>query len=257
MSRHRFYAELAPWWPLVSPVEDYASEAAEFLRVLDAALPSAKTLLELGSGGGHNAFYLKRRYELTLSDLSDEMLAVSKRLNPECEHVRGDMRSLELGRTFDVVFVHDAVDYMLDEADLERAMATAFRHCRAGGVALFVPDAVKETLELDTDVGGTDGPDGRGIRFLEWSHDPDPTDTSAVTEYSFLVKNGQGTVRSFHETHTHGVFARARWRALMERVGFAVDVLTERTDEDRTPRDLFLGRRPEASAAARTSPSFG
>jgi SAM-dependent methyltransferase len=243
MSSHRFYAELAPWWPLVSPVEDYASEASEFLRVLEAAHPSAKTMLELGSGGGHNAFHMKHRYALTLSDLSEEMLRVSRKLNPACEHVEGDMRSLDLGRTFDIVFVHDAVDYMLTEEDLRRAMAIAFRHCRPGGVALFVPDAVKETLELDTDWGGTDGPDGRAIRFLEWSHDPDPTDTTAVTEYSFLVKDTDGAVRSFHETHTHGVFARARWRELLESAGFAVDVLTERTDEDRTPRDLFLGRR--------------
>ena len=243
MSRHRFYAELAPWWPLVSPVEEYASEASEFLRVLEAALPAAKTMLELGCGGGHNAFYLKHRYALTLSDLSEEMLEVSKRLNPECGHVLGDMRSLDLGRAFDIVFVHDAVDYMLTEDDLGRAMTTAFRHCRPGGVALLVPDAVKETLELGTDLGGTDGPDGRGIRFLEWSHDPDPTDTTAITEYSFLVKETDGTVRSFHETHTHGVFARGRWRTLMERAGFVVEVLTERTDEDRTPRDLFLGRR--------------
>jgi hypothetical protein len=132
---------------------------------------------------------------------------------------------------------------MLTEDDLRSAMATAFRHCRPGGIALFVPDAVKETLALDTDWGGTDAPDGRGIRFLEWSHDPDPTDTTVVTEYSFLVKDRDGAVRSFHETHTHGVFARARWLALLESVGFVAEVLTERTDEDRTPRAMFLGRR--------------
>ncbi len=34
----------------------------------------------------------------------------SRELNPDCEHVLGDMRTLRLGRTFDAVFVHDAVD---------------------------------------------------------------------------------------------------------------------------------------------------
>ena len=29
------------------------------------------------------------------------------------EHVQGDMRTLDLGRTFDVVLAHDAIDYML------------------------------------------------------------------------------------------------------------------------------------------------
>ena len=78
---------------------------------------------------------------MTLVDLSPQMLAVSRALNPECEHREGDMRTVNLGRTFDAVFVHDAIMYMTSEADsLIAAMRNAYRHCRAGGVALFVPD---------------------------------------------------------------------------------------------------------------------
>src|SRR5947199_313515 len=75
-------------------------------------------VLELGSGGGHNAVHLKARFTMTLVDLSAGMLDMSRRLNPECEHHQGDMRTVRLGRTFDAVFVHDAVDYMLTEDDL-------------------------------------------------------------------------------------------------------------------------------------------
>ena len=46
------------------------------------------------------------------------MLALSRALNPECEHLAGDMRTLRLGRVFDAVFVHDAVCYMTTRADL-------------------------------------------------------------------------------------------------------------------------------------------
>ena len=42
---------------------------------------------------------------MTLVDLSDGMLAVSRQLNPECEHHLGDMRTVRLGRTFDAVWV--------------------------------------------------------------------------------------------------------------------------------------------------------
>lgn len=55
---HVFYSELAPFWPLLSPVEEYADEAAWIARVIGSRAPSARTLLELGSGGGHNAFHL-------------------------------------------------------------------------------------------------------------------------------------------------------------------------------------------------------
>jgi SAM-dependent methyltransferase len=240
----RFYTELARWWPLVSPVEEYAGEAAEFERVLGEAAPEARTVLELGSGGGHNAFYLKRRYQLTLTDLSEEMLAVSRALNPECEHVGGDMRTLELRRTFDLVFVHDAIDYMATEEDLAAAMATAFRHCKPGGAALFVPDHLRETFGPGTDWGGSDGVRGEGIRFLEWSYDPDPTDTSATTIYTFITREPDGRVESFSEPHLIGLFSREDWLRLLAAQGFAASALTERTEEDRLPRTLFLCRRP-------------
>lgn len=240
----RFYTELARWWPLVSPVGEYAGEAAEFERVLAAAAPLAKTLLELGSGGGSNAFYLKRRWALMLSDLSDDMLAVSRALNPECEHVAADMRTLELGRQFDLVFLHDAIDYMTSEADLAAAMATAYRHCKPGGVALLVPDGLKESFAPDTDCGGHDGPDGEGIRFMEWSYDPDPSDTSALTIYSFVTREADGAIASFSETHELGLFPRATWLRLLEAQGFSAEALIEQTDEERPPRTMFLARRP-------------
>jgi SAM-dependent methyltransferase len=107
---------LADWWPVISPVEEYADEAAELRQRIAAHHPTARTVLEFGSGGGHVAFYLCPYYTCCLTDLSAEMLAVSRRLNPTCEHLQGDMRTIALGRAFDVVLVHDAIDYMTTEA---------------------------------------------------------------------------------------------------------------------------------------------
>lgn len=204
-------------------------------------------VLELGSGGGHNAVHLKARFAMTLTDLSEEMLDVSRRLNPECEHHRGDMRTLRLGRSFDAVFVHDAVDYMATEADLRQAVETAFAHCRPGGIAVFVPDCTTETFETTTDHGGHDGADGRGVRYLEWTRDPDPEDTSFVTEYAFLLRDPGGSVRVVHETHRVGRFGHDTWLGLIADAGFEASAVTEATTEDRAPRESFLGRRRSAA----------
>ena len=237
--RYRFYGDLAPWWPLISPPEQYAEEAA-FLRSL---LPAgAHDLLELGSGGGHNARYLKRELTLTLVDLSEEMLEVSRALNPECEHLVGDMRDVRLGRTFDAVVVHDAIDYMTTEADLATAIATVAAHCRTGATAVFVPDHVADTFAPYADHGGTDAPDGRGVRYLEWTVDPDPTDTWITTDYAFLFRYPDGRVETAHETHRTGLFARTTWLRLLTEAGFDADVVLERTTEPRAPREYFVGR---------------
>lgn len=241
---HRFYGELAEWWPLVSPAEDYAEEAAFAAEVLASASIPVHEVLELGSGGGHNAVHLARHFAMTLVDLSEQMLEVSRQLNPGCAHHQGDMRSVRLGRDFDAVFLHDAVDYMATEDDLRRAAETAFVHCRPGGVAVFLPDGTRETFEPSTDHGGSDGPDGRGLRFLEWTWDPDPADTWVLTEYAFLLREADGSVRTVHETHRVGLFGRDDWLRIVGGAGFEVRTVTEETTEDRPPRELFVGHKP-------------
>ncbi|MEV0458487.1 class I SAM-dependent methyltransferase [Catellatospora methionotrophica] len=242
--QYRFYGELARWWPLISPVEDYTEEMAYAAGLLRGAAIPVHEVLELGSGGGHNAVHLREHFTMTLSDLSAQMLQVSQALNPDCEHHLGDMRTLRLGRTFDAVFVHDAVSYLTTEDDLRQAFATAYAHCRPGGVVVLMPDETAETYEPGTDHGGADAADGSGARLLEWSWDPDPADTWTVTEYAFLLRETDGSVRTTHETHRTGVFAREVWLRLLIEAGFTADRVTEQTTEDRTPRDCFVAHRP-------------
>jgi SAM-dependent methyltransferase len=241
---YRFYGELASWWPLISPASDYEEEAAELAALLHEASIPVRDVLELGSGGGHNASYLKAWFTLTLVDLSPDMLDVSRRLNPGCEHLQGDMRTVRLGRLFDAVFVHDAVDYMTTQDDLRQALATAFAHCRPGGVAVVLPDHTTEIFEPGTDHGGHDSEDGRGIRYLEWTWDPDPADTWVHTAYAFVLRHADGTVESSHETHRLGLFPRGTWLRLLRDVGFEPRLHRERSTEDRPPRDVFVAHRP-------------
>lgn len=239
-----FYGALAPWWPVLSPVEEYADEAEELGRFLLEQRPHARTLLELGSGGGHVAHYLKRQFACCLTDLSNDMLAVSRQLNPECEHVHGDMRTLDLGRTFDIVLAHDAVDYMTSEHDLALVCGTAWRHLAPGGLVVLMPDAVAEMFEPGAEVSGGDAPDGRAARLLEWSEAPTPGTSRVVVHYSFLLRDRDGQVHSVYDRHECGLFPSDTWTRVLMDHGFTVEVVIERTSDDRTPRHLFVGHKP-------------
>lgn len=242
---HRFYGELADWWPLISPPEEYAEEA-EFAAALLQPDPSGDRrpeVLELGSGGGHLASHLADRFDLTLVDLHEPMVAVARRLIPAATHAVGDMRTVRLDRDFDAVLIHDAVDYMTTEADLARAIATAYEHCRPGGRVVIVPDDVAETFEERTDHGGTDGDEGRAVRFLEWTYDPDPTDGTTVTQYTFVLRAIDGSVRVVSETHHFGLFSRETWLRLMSEAGFSASAHSEIAAEGDQPRLWFVGTR--------------
>ncbi|SFD46656.1 class I SAM-dependent methyltransferase [Streptomyces aidingensis] len=243
----RLYGDLAPWWPLISPVEVYQEDAETVARLFGLAGRPVRQVLELGSGGGHTAFHLRDRYQLTLVDLSEEMLAVSRKLNPGVEHLRGDMRDLRLGRDFDGVFVHDAIDYMTTTEELAAAFRTAHAHCRPGGVAVFFPDHLAETYRPGTDCGGSDAPDGSGARYLEWSRPPEPGGSTVRTDYTFTVREADGRVWTAHEAHVTGLFPAADWRRLLAGAGFTVSSAQETADGGERPgRTLFIGRRPGA-----------
>lgn len=68
---NEFYARFADWYPLLDPLEDHDEECQHFGDAIVDALGGSgarpPTLLELGSGGGHNAWYLSKRFTCTLT----------------------------------------------------------------------------------------------------------------------------------------------------------------------------------------------
>jgi SAM-dependent methyltransferase len=242
----RLYRDLSGWYRLLTPREDYREEAALYHRLfVEACAHPPRTMLELGCGAGHNASYLKAHFATILVDLSPDMLALSRELNPECEHVCGDMRSLRLGRRFDTVLVHDAVVYMTTEDDLRRAIETAFVHCAPGGAALFMPDFVRETFQPGTETGGVDR-DGRGLRYLEWRWDPDPAGTTYITDMAIMTCGRDDTVEVAHDRHVMGLFTRAVWLDALTAAGFEARAVNhEQGPAQFGGAEIFIGLRPE------------
>jgi SAM-dependent methyltransferase len=251
--RERLYGELVDWYRLIDPPADHDDEARVFHAAFErcfqgestleqgARASRPQTLLELGAGAGHNALHLKAHYRCTLVDLSPEMLALSRALNPECEHIVSDMRTLRLGRRFDLALIHDAIVYMTSDADLTAAVRTAYEHLAPGGVAIIAPDCLRETFEENTETEqASEGT--RTVTTLMWDWDPDPTDDTFTTEYVFVMRDGL-RVESVHDRHVTGMFSLATWRRILEGVGFALELLARPLGDGRND-EVFLCRKP-------------
>lgn len=238
----RMYDEFADWWTLLSAPEEYEEEAAFYAAALEAACHGPiRRILELGSGGGNNASHMKARFEMVLVEPSAGMLGASRRLNPECRHVQGDMRTVRLGEQFDAVFVHDAVCYMTTIEDLRLAIATAAEHCRPGGAVLFAPDYVRENFAPSTEHGGNDSPT-RGMRYLEWVWDPDPADSTYIADYVLVMREADGSVRVEHDRHLEGLFTRAEWLGALADAGLDPRALPLTISEVEPGRhEVFVG----------------
>jgi len=247
----RLYAELAEWWPLFTAPEDYAYETTFYTKIIKDELgQNAKTVLELGSGGGNSASHLKKHFELTLVDLSENMLNVSRKLNPECEHFIGDMMDFRLNREFDVVYIQDAVAYINTEDDLRRTIETAYVHCRAGGIALLIPDFTRENFKSTIVTGGHDR-DQRGLRYMEWIWDPDPADSQYLSDMVYMVKDEGGQVSCVYDRHILGLFSKDKWVELIKDVGFEVKMIPFDSKQDASGATfLFVGYKPDSANSA-------
>ncbi|MSQ41206.1 MAG: class I SAM-dependent methyltransferase [Dehalococcoidia bacterium] len=223
MNENRLYKELAYLWPLISPPEEYAKEAGYWRNALRAKLgPGRHPILELGVGGGHNLSHLTWEFQATAVDISKEMLSLSMKLNPGVEHIVGDMRSVRLGRTFKAVIVHDAIDYMLTEADLRAAFQTARAHLKEGGVFITAPDCYPENFPGTQVWHRTFRRDGLEVTFIEYETDPDPMDTTTESMFLYLIKE-QGRLRVEQDRHVSGLFPLETWLRLLGDAGFKTE----------------------------------
>lgn len=77
---------------------------------------------------------------------------------------------------------------------------------------------------------------------------PDPSGTSYVTEFAFLVREGT-EMRAVHDRHVEGLFDTATWERVLSEADFIPEKLTRPLDEEERDggytQKIFLGRRPE------------
>jgi len=206
----------------MSPPGDYAGEAGAIHSLIQAhARREVKTLLELGCGGGHTASHLKKHYRITGIDLSLAMLENSRRLNPDIDHHCGDMRIVRLGKRFDAVLIHDAINYMSNESDLAAAFQTAWKHLEPGGVFVTFIEQLAGGLVKYEFGGKTHEKGGIRLVYFEDNYDPDPTDTTYECTLVYLIRNGN-QYRIESDLHILGIFQLETWLNLLRGIGFEV-----------------------------------
>jgi SAM-dependent methyltransferase len=121
-----------------SGIKNYPAEAAELHRIIREACPAAKTLLDVACGTGAHLIEMQRWYMVEGVDVSPAMLAVARTRLPGVPLREADMRTLDLGKTFDAVTcLFSSIGYMHDPGELRAAVARLAAHVAPGGVLII------------------------------------------------------------------------------------------------------------------------
>jgi SAM-dependent methyltransferase len=140
------FGEYSRYYNLLYKDKDYAGEADYVHGLIAKYHPAAKSILDLGCGTGrHDALLVKNGYTVTGVDQSEEMLAVARAqcsslsVQPSSlNFVQGDIRTIRLGKSFDVVIsLFHVMSYQVGNKDLQAAFANAREHLKPGGIFIF------------------------------------------------------------------------------------------------------------------------
>ncbi|KTD49022.1 methyltransferase [Legionella rubrilucens] len=106
--------------------------------VCDDIRRSSKKILDLGCGTGEPIarHFIEQGFAITGVDASVKMIELARQRFPEQRFIVDDMRTLELGETFDAILAWHSFFHL--PPDDQRAMFKVFEnHLHVGGVLLF------------------------------------------------------------------------------------------------------------------------
>jgi SAM-dependent methyltransferase len=223
---NRLYDDLAWLWPLWGDPTEYAQYCDHVTHLIrQYARRDARSLLNVGCGGGKNAFNLKRNFQVTGLDISPAMLDLARQLNPECRFLQGDMRDFSLDEQFDAVLIDDAICYMISEAELRQVFDGAYAHLKAGGVMIAGPDDTKEDFHQNrtriSHATSASKPENVDVVFIENDYDPQPEDDVYEATMIYLIREN-GKLRVERDLHLLGLFSIDAWRKALRGAGFEI-----------------------------------
>jgi len=231
------FGAYSQYYDLLYKDKDYAGEAKYIRSLIEQHRAGARSALDLGCGTGRHALLLAESgYRMTGVDRSLDMLAAANaRLRSADaasaarlassgaapEFHPGDVRSLRLGRRFDVVVsLFHVMSYQTSNADLKDAFQTAREHLEPDGVFIFDcwygpavlsdrPTARTRHLESDAI---------RVTRRAEPVSHPN-RDVVDVNYHVSITDKRSGAVQELRETHAMRYLFAPEVELLLEQAG--------------------------------------
>jgi len=214
------YTDLAWTESIVYPPAEGLKEVESFSKLIKQnSKIETKTLLHVGCGSGIYDYTFKKHFKVTGVDLSEKMLEIAIKRNPEVDYHQGDMRTIELKKKFDAVTIPESIGYMTTIKDLRKAIRSANKHLKPGGVLLIISN-IKDTFKPNNFVyTGKEG--DIEITIFENNYIPHDNNSTYEATIIYLIRN-KGKLETCTDVHTLGLFDKKTWNYLLKEERFEV-----------------------------------
>ncbi len=235
------YSGLAGLYDGLMDDVDYPAWAAYYMELMASAGVVPARLCDCACGtGAMSVEFAARGIQVTGVDISREMLeraqARARQSGVRAMFVEQDMCALRLPRRVDaLVCACDGVNYLLDDARLNRFFARARDAIRPGGALAF---DISSAYKLERVLGdGFFGEERDDVAYL-WSNRFDPAARTVTMDLTFFVREQDDLYRRFDEVHVQKAHEAAHIAALLGKNGFSdVRVYGDRTFDAPGPEE--------------------
>lgn len=235
------YEAIAPVYDDFTAHHDYDLWLGQLLALAEKhGLGGGRRLLDVGCGTGKSFIpMLAKGWQVTACDVSQAMVELARdKVGEEVALSVADMRELPRFGEFDLIWcLDDAVNYLLDPAELEQALAGMGANLAPGGLLIFDVNALKtyRSFFVEEVVVERDG------RRLIWRGRSDPDGApGSIFEASFEVEPQEVAegIAIEPELHRQRHFTDEEIRAALAAAGLDCLGLYGH-DEDGLPRQPF------------------
>lgn len=230
------YEHSAHLYDLMYVRRDYTTTAEKIHALADELLPGGQDLLDVGCGTGRHLETLGRWYRGEGLDINPMMLEQTHARCPQIPLHENDMRSFELGRTYDVVTcLFSAIGHVETADAMRRSIERMAAHLRSPGLLVvepwFTPDnfwdghlAANFQSESETK--------------LAWMYRQYREGLMAVLDIHYLV-GGEGQPEYIRERQDLGLFAPEEMKDAFAAVGLEASY----REDDIWNRGLYVAQR--------------
>jgi len=212
-------------YDLLYSFKDYEAEALDLTTLIRERNPGAASLLDVACGTGKHLELLRATFpDVAGVDLDDGLLAVAHERLPDVPLTRGDMRTFDLGRTFDAVTcLFSSVGYLRDDEELAAAIGRMASHLSPGGVLVvdgwIRPDAWWPGTNVQGLAETSDGV--AAARVARTWRDGDRT----ILDMRYLIATAEDGFEQQQEVHELTLFSDEAYRAAFEAASLTPDVI--------------------------------
>lgn len=200
----------ARFYDAIYSFKDYETEAARVASIIRTRRPDAASVLDVACGTGAHLEHLAKAFAVEGLDLDPDLLAIARERLPGVSLHEADMRSFDLGRTFDAVTcLFSAIGYVRGTAELAAAASAMARHLTPGGAIVVEPWFSPEAWQTGHIAARfVDEPDVK-IARMNVSEAPEP-DGTLTLHFHYLLVTRDG-VEHFTEDHITTLFTREQY----------------------------------------------